>query len=76
MKEEVAKQLQRCLYLHISYYLFNILFLYRHSIDIEVKGLEKTVRAKRGLKFPVVLTVKEVDMSGVVISAETLFKLQ
>ncbi len=37
-----------------------LLFLYRHILDIEVNGLEKTVRAKRGPKIPVVLTIEEV----------------
>ncbi|MCP4252090.1 MAG: integron integrase, partial [Candidatus Scalindua sp.] len=37
-----------------------LLFLYRHILDIEVNGLEKTVRAKRGPKLPVVLTIEEV----------------
>ncbi|MCP5005740.1 MAG: integron integrase, partial [Planctomycetes bacterium] len=37
-----------------------LLFLYRHILDIEVNGLEKTVRAKRGPKLPVVLSVDEV----------------
>jgi len=37
-----------------------LLFLYRHILDIEVNGMEKTVRAKRGQKLPVVLAVNEV----------------
>jgi integron integrase len=37
-----------------------LLFLYRHILDIEVNGMEKTVRAKRGPKLPVVLAVNEV----------------
>ncbi|MGR3174257.1 MAG: integron integrase [Candidatus Scalindua sp.] len=38
-----------------------LLFLYRHILSIEVNDLGKTVRAKRGPKLPVVLTVKEVQ---------------
>lgn len=38
-----------------------LLFLYRHILGIEVNGMENTVRAKRGPKLPVVLTVNEVE---------------
>ncbi len=38
-----------------------LLFLFRDVLKIEVKDLDKTVRAKRGQKLPVVLTVKEVE---------------
>jgi len=37
-----------------------LLFLFRDVLKIEVRGLDKTVRAKRGQKLPVVLTVDEV----------------
>ncbi|MBL7081800.1 MAG: integron integrase [Candidatus Omnitrophica bacterium] len=37
-----------------------LLFLLRDVLKIEVKELDKTVRAKRGLKLPGVLTVEEV----------------
>jgi integron integrase len=36
------------------------LFLFRNVLKIELGDLDKTVRAKRGLKLPVVLTVEEV----------------
>ena len=38
-----------------------ILFLFRDVLNIELKDLGKTVRAKRGFRLPVVLTVKEVQ---------------
>lgn len=38
-----------------------LLFLFREVLDIEVKGVDKVVRAKRGLKLPVVLTIEEVE---------------
>ena len=37
-----------------------VLFLFREVLRIDLKGLDKTVRAKRGIKLPVVLTVDEV----------------
>jgi len=37
-----------------------LLFLFRNVFEKEVNGLDKTVRAKRGPKLPVVLTVDEV----------------
>ena len=53
-----------------------LLFLYRHILDIEVKGLEKTVRAKRGLKLPVVLTVKEVEKIFQIVKGTHLLFIQ
>jgi integron integrase len=38
-----------------------LLFLFRDVFKIELSDLGKTVRAKRGLKLPVVLTVEEVQ---------------
>lgn len=38
-----------------------LLFLFRNILKIELSGLDKTVRAKRGLKLPVVLTVEEIQ---------------
>ena len=37
-----------------------LLFLFRHVLQIDLKDLSKTVRAKRGPKLPVVLSVDEV----------------
>jgi hypothetical protein len=39
----------------------SLLFLFRNVLKIELSNLNKTVRAKRGLKLPVVLTVEEVQ---------------
>ena len=38
-----------------------LLFLFRDVLNMELKDLNKTVRAKRGPKLPVVLTVEEVQ---------------
>jgi len=38
-----------------------LLFLFRNVLNIELKDMDKTVRAKRGLKLPVVLSVEEVQ---------------
>ncbi len=38
-----------------------LLFLFRDVLKIELKDLDKTVRAKRGPKLPVVLTVEEIQ---------------
>jgi integron integrase len=38
-----------------------LLFLFRDVLNIELKDLNKTVRAKRGPKLPVVLSVEEVQ---------------
>ena len=38
-----------------------LLFLFRNVLNIELKDMGKTVRAKRGLKLPVVLSVEEVQ---------------
>jgi len=38
-----------------------LLFLLRDVFQMKVEGLDKTVRAKRGVKLPVVLTVEEVQ---------------
>lgn len=38
-----------------------LLFLFRNVINVELKDMNKTVRAKRGLKLPVVLTAEEVQ---------------
>lgn len=37
-----------------------LLFLFRDVLNREVTGLDKTIRAKRGIKIPVVLTIDEV----------------
>ena len=38
-----------------------LLFLFREILKIEMKGLESTIRAKRGQRLPVVLSVAEVQ---------------
>jgi len=38
-----------------------LLFLFRDVLKIGLSGMDKTVRAKRGLRLPVVLTVEEVQ---------------
>ena len=38
-----------------------LLFLFRNVLNIELNDLSRTVRAKRGVKLPVVLTVEEVQ---------------
>ena len=37
-----------------------LIFLFRHVLKTELQGLNKTVRAKRGQKLPVVFTIDEV----------------
>ncbi len=37
-----------------------LIFLFRHVFDVELKDLNKTVRAKKGQKLPVVFTIDEV----------------
>lgn len=38
-----------------------LLFLFRNVLSMELKDMSKTVRAKRGLKLPIVLSVEEVQ---------------
>jgi integrase len=38
-----------------------LLFLFRDILNMELTGLNKTIRAKRGIKLPVVLSVNEVQ---------------
>ncbi len=53
-----------------------LLFLYRHILDIPVNGLEKTVRAKRGPKLPVVLSVNEVEKIFQLVAGTHLLFIQ
>lgn len=53
-----------------------LLFLFRHVIKIELGDLNKTVRAKRGAKLPVVLTVEEVQQLFKHIEGKSLLILQ
>ncbi|MBL7130087.1 MAG: integron integrase [Candidatus Omnitrophica bacterium] len=53
-----------------------LLFLLRDVLKIEVKSLDKTVRAKRGPKLPVVLTVEEVQKLFENINDENLLIIQ
>jgi site-specific recombinase XerD len=39
----------------------SLLFLFRDILNIELKEIDKTVRAKRGVKLPVVLSPEEVQ---------------
>lgn len=54
----------------------SLLFLFRNVLNIELKDLGKTVRAKRGLKLPVVLTVEEVQQLFKHIKSTKLLILQ
>jgi len=38
-----------------------LLFLFRNVLNLELKDMDKTLRAKRGVKLPVVLSVEEVQ---------------
>ena len=53
-----------------------LLFLFRDVLNIELKGLDKTVRAKRGPKLPVVLTVEEVQRLFRQIEGKNLLLVQ
>ncbi len=53
-----------------------LLFLFREILDIDLKDLNKTVRAKRGPKLPVVLSVKEVQKLFENITGKNLLILQ
>ena len=52
-----------------------LLFLFRDILKIEAKGLDKTVRAKRGLRLPVVLTLNEVQSILKLVKMENPFLL-
>jgi len=52
------------------------LFLFRDVFKIELKGLGKTVGAKRGLRLPVVLTVEEVQRLFKYVEGKNLLILQ
>jgi len=53
-----------------------LLFLFREVLDIEVKDVDKAVRAKRGLKLPVVLTVEEVEQLFMYLKGKALLIAQ
>jgi len=53
-----------------------LLFLFRNTLKIDLEGMDKTVRAKRGLKIPVVLSVKEVQEIFKQIKGEKLLMLK
>jgi len=53
-----------------------LLFLFREVLKVELKGLGKTVRAKRGIRLPVVLTVEEVQQLFKYVEGENLLILQ
>ena len=53
-----------------------LLFLFRNVLKIEPGDLSKTVRAKRGIKLPVVLTVEEVQELFKHVKGKNLLILQ
>ena len=53
-----------------------LLFLFRQVLKIELSDLKKTVRAKRGPKLPVVLTVEEVQELFKHVEGKSLLILQ
>jgi len=53
-----------------------LLFLFRDVLKIELSGLGKTVRAKRGLRLPVVLTVEEAQELFKYVEGKSLLILQ
>ncbi len=53
-----------------------LLFLFRNILKKEVGGLAQTVRAKRGIKLPVVLTVEEVKDLFKYVTGKNLLILQ
>jgi integron integrase len=53
-----------------------LLFLFRSVLDIEVGDLNSTVRAKRGPKLPVVLTVEEVRQTFSFMEGTSLLMTQ
>ncbi|MFH1080170.1 MAG: integron integrase [Pseudomonadota bacterium] len=53
-----------------------LLFLFRSVLNIEIGDLNSTVRAKRGPKLPVVLTVEEVRQAFSFIEGTTLLMTQ
>ncbi|MEN8263262.1 MAG: integron integrase [Nitrospirota bacterium] len=53
-----------------------LIFLFRHVLKIELRNLNKTVRAKRGQKLPVVFTVEEVREVFKYLEGENLLILK
>ncbi len=53
-----------------------LLFLFKQVLNIEVKDLDKTVRAKRGPKLPVVFSVGEVQSLLSQVSGKNLLALE
>ena len=53
-----------------------LLFLFRSVLNIELKGLDKTVRAKRGFRLPVVLTIEEIQKLFKHTEKKTLLMVQ
>lgn len=53
-----------------------LLFLFRNVLDIELTGLGKTVKAKRGFRLPVVLSVEEIRQLFKRIRGKELLILQ
>ncbi len=54
----------------------SLLFLFRDILNIELKEIDKTVRAKRGVKLPVVLSPEEVQKLFKYAKGMDLFILQ
>ena len=53
-----------------------LLFLFRSVLNIEISDLNSTVRAKRGAKLPIVLTVKEVKQMFAFMEGTSLLMTQ
>lgn len=54
----------------------SLLFLFRDILNIELKEIAKTVRAKRGIRLPVVLSVEEVRELFKYVNGKNLLILQ
>ena len=53
-----------------------LIFLFRHVLKVDLKDLNKTVRAKRGQRLPVVFTVDEIQKLFNHVSGENLLMLK
>ncbi len=53
-----------------------ILFLFRHVLKIELKDMNKSVRAKQGYRLPVVFTIEEIKLLFSYLKGVNLFILK
>ncbi len=53
-----------------------LLFLFREILNIDMKGLESTIRAKRGARLPTVLSVAEVQQLFKQMNGKSLLMVQ